>query len=160
MEFRERLQKATDRGRQMREAKRSEEAAKALSEEECRRLHSNYRLGITEQIEKLLRELSDNFPGFRVESIVDETGWGSLASRDDLGISDGRRANLFSRLRIVVSPFSKYHVLEIVAKGTVRNKEAFSRNHYQRLADVDLESFRELLELWVLDYAEMFAAAG
>lgn len=160
MEFRKRLQKATDRGRQMREARRSEAAAKALSEEECRRLHSNYRLSLAEQIEKYLRELADNFPGFRVESIVDETGWGSLVSRDDLGISDGRRANLFSRLRIVVSPFSKYHVLEIIAKGTVRNKEAFSRNHYQRLADVDLESFRELLELWVLDYAEMFAAAG
>ena len=35
----------------------------------------------------------------------------------------------------------------------------FSRNHYQRLAEVDLESFRELVELWVLDYAELYAAA-
>jgi hypothetical protein len=51
-------------------------------------------------------------------------------------------------------------VLELVAKGTVRNKEVFSRNHYQRLADVDLESFRELIELWVLDYAELYAAAA
>lgn len=160
MEFRERLQKASDRGRQMREAKLNEAAAKALSEEECRRLHSNYRLALMEYIEKYLRELGDNFPGFRLESIVDETGWGSVVKRDDLGIAEGRRTNFFSRLRIVVGPFNRYHVLEIVAKGTVRNKEAFSRNHYQRLADVDIESFRELLELWVLDYAEMYAAAN
>ena len=51
-------------------------------------------------------------------------------------------------------------MLELAAKGTVRNKEVLSRNHYQRLADVDLESFRELVELWVLDYAELYSAAG
>jgi hypothetical protein len=60
----------------------------------------------------------------------------------------------------VVSPYNTYHVLDISAKGTVRNKEVLSRNHYQRLADVDLQSFRELLEQWVLDYVELFAAAG
>jgi hypothetical protein len=160
MEFRERLQKASDRGRQAREARLSEAAARALSEEECRRLHSNYRLALTDYIEKYLRELGDNFPGFHLTSIVDETGWGSAVRRDDIAITDGRRDNVFSRLRIVVSPFNKYEVLEIVAKGTIRNKEAFSRNHYQRLSDVDIECFRELIELWVLDYAEMYAAAG
>ena len=50
-------------------------------------------------------------------------------------------------------------MLDIAAKGTVRNKEVLSRNHYQRLADVDLQSFRELIELWVLDYAELYSAA-
>ena len=159
MEFRERLQKASERGRQMREAKLSEAAARALTEEECRRLHSNYRLTLTDYIEQDLRELGDNFPGFRLESIVDETGWGNVINRDDIAISNGRRENAFSRLKIVVSPFNKYQVLEIVAKGTVRNKEAFSRNHFQRLADVDIECFRELIELWVLDYAEIYAAA-
>jgi hypothetical protein len=159
MEFRERLQKASDRGRQTREARLSEAAARAMSEEECRRLHSNYRLTLADYIEKYLRELADNFPGFRLESIVDETGWGNAVNRDDIAITNGRRQNVFSRLKIVVSPFNKYEVLEIVAKGTVRNKEAFSRNHYQRLADVDIECFRELIELWVLDYAEIYAAA-
>ena len=61
--------------------------------------------------------------------------------------------------KLVVSPYNKYHVLDIAAKGTVRNKEVLSRNHYQRLADVDLESFRELIEQWVLDYAELYSAA-
>jgi hypothetical protein len=160
MDFRERLQRASERGKQSRAAHLNEEAAKALSEEECRRLHSQYRLLLTEHIEKCLRELTDNFPGFRMETIVDETGWGAAVSRDDVSLGAGRRGNLFSRLKLVVSPHGKYHVLELTAKGTVRNKEVLSRNHYQRLADVDMESFRELAELWVLDYAELYSAAG
>jgi hypothetical protein len=159
MSFRERLQRASERGKQARAAQLNEAAAKALSEEECRRLHSKYRLALTEHIENCLRELADNFPGFRVETIVDESGWGAGVSRDDLGMAGGRRDTYFSRLRLVVSPYSKYHVLELAAKGTVRNKEVLSRNHYQRLADVDLESFRELAEQWVLDYAEHYSAA-
>jgi hypothetical protein len=159
MNFRERLHRATERGKQARATQLNEAAARALSEEECRRLHSQYRLTLTEYIESCLRELLDNFPGFRMETIVDERGWGAAVSRDDIRLNAGRRENLFSRLQLVVSPFNKYHVLELVAKGTVRNKEVLSRNQYQRLADVDVESFRELIELWVLDYAELYSAA-
>jgi len=159
MNFRERLQKASERGKQAQEARLDEAAAKALSEEEFRRLHSQYRLSLTEHIERRLGELAENFPGFRLETIVDEDGWGAAVSRDDVGVAGGRRANFFSRLQLVVNPYNKYHVLELAAKGTVRNKETFSRNHYERLAEVDEESFRELVELWMLDYAEQFAAA-
>jgi hypothetical protein len=159
MSFRERLQRASERGRQARAAQLNEAAAKALSDEECRRLHSQYRLSLTEYVESCLRELADNFPGFRLETVVDERGWGAAVSRDDLGLSSGKRGTYFSRLQLVVSPYSKYHVLALEAKGTVRNKEVLSRNHYQRLADVDIESFRELVELWVLDYAELYSAA-
>ena len=159
MSFKERLQRAAERGKQIREAQLNEAAAKALSEEECRRRHSQYRLALNDHIEKCLRELADNCPGFRFETIVDETGWGAAVSRDDIGLSAGRRETFFSRFRIVVSPYSSYRVLNIIAKGTVRNKEALSRNHYQRLADVDLQTFRELIETWALDYAELYSAA-
>jgi hypothetical protein len=159
MSFKERLQRAAERGKQIRSAQLNEAAAKALSEEECRRLHSQYRLAITDHIEKCLGELADNFPGFRMETIVDESGWGAAVARDDLGMDAGRRSTYFSRLRIVVSPYSQYRVLNISAKGTVRNKEVLSRNHYQRLADVDLQTFRELIESWALDYAELYSAA-
>jgi hypothetical protein len=159
MSFRERLHRATERGKQARAAQLNEAAAKALSEEECRRLHSQHRLALTEYIESCLGELADNFPGFRLETIVDESGWGAAANRDDVDLGSGRRGSLFSRLQVVVAPYNKYRVLELAAKGTVRNKEVLSRNHYQRLADVDLESFRELVELWVLDYAELYSAA-
>jgi hypothetical protein len=159
MEFRERLQKAAERGRETRTSELRAAAAQALSEEECRRRHSEYRLALTDHIEHCLGDLADNFPGFRLETVVDERGWGAVASRDDMGFADGRRVNVFSRLHVVVGPYSKYQVLEILAKGTVRNKETFTRNNYQRLAEVDLERFRELIEQWVLDYAEMYAAA-
>lgn len=160
MEFRARLQKAAQRGQQARDAKLSEAQARALSEEEFRRLHADFRLPLSEHIERCLRELADRFPGFQLETIVDESGWGAAVNRDDVGLADGRRGTFFSRLQMVVSPYNKYHVLELAAKGTVRNKETFSRNHYQQLSDIDEERFRELVELWVLDYAEMFAAAG
>jgi hypothetical protein len=159
MSFKERLQRAAERGKQARDAQLNEAAAKALSEEECRRLHSQYRMTLGDHIEKCLHDLADNFPGFRFESVVDETGWGAAVSRDDIGLAAGRRNSFFSRLRIVVSPYSSYRVLNISAKGTVRNKEVLSRNHYQRLADVDLQTFRELIETWALDYAEHYSAA-
>jgi hypothetical protein len=158
MDFRERLQRATERGQRTRADKLREQEARALSEEECRRLHFKYRLELTEYIETCVRQLADNIPGFQLETIVDESGWGTGVSRDDVGVRDGRRTNLFSRLQLVVSPFNSYHVLDLSAKGTIRNKESFARNHFQGLADVDLECFHELIELWVLDYAELFAA--
>ena len=89
MSFRERLQRAAERGKQTRAAQLNEEAAKALSDEECRRRHSQYRLTLTEYIENCLREMADNFPGFRLESVMDESGWGGVASRDRSG---GKRA--------------------------------------------------------------------
>ena len=103
--------------------------------------------------------MAENFPGFRVETIVDEAGWGAAVSRDDFGLTAGKRNTFFSRMRIVVSPYSQYHVLDIAAKGTVRNKEILSRNHYQQLSEVDLQTFRELIESWALDYAELYSAA-
>jgi hypothetical protein len=159
MSFRERLQRASERGKQARAAELNEAAAKALSEEECRRRHSQYRLALTEHIEKCLSEMVDNFPGFRLETVVDETGWGAAVSRDDIRLEGGRRGTYFSRLQLVVSPYNTYHVLDIAAKGTVRNKEVLIRNHYERLADVDLQTFRELVEQWVIDYAELYSAS-
>lgn len=159
MSFRERLQRASERGKQARAAQLNEAAAKALSEEECKRRHSQYRLALTEHIEKCLGDMADNFPGFRMETVVDESGWGAAVSRDDIRIDGGKRGTYFSRLQLVVGPYNTYHVLDIAAKGTVRNKEMLSRTHYQQLADVDLQSFRELLEQWVLDYAELYSAA-
>jgi hypothetical protein len=159
MSFRDRLQRASERGKQARAAQLNEAAAKALSEEECKRRHSQYRLTLTEHIEKILGEMADNFPGFRMETVVDESGWGAAVSRDDIRLEGGRRGTYFSRLQMVVGPYNTYHVLDISAKGTVRNKEVLSRTHYHQLADVDLESFRELLEQWVLDYAELYSAA-
>ena len=158
MDFKERLQHATERGKQSRDAKAQAEAAKALTEEECRRLHSKYRLELTDHIENCLKQLADNFPGFRIAPVADEKGWGSVISRDDFALNAGRRDSLFSRLTMTVAPHNQYHVLSLEARGAIRNKETFTRNHYQLLKDADLDSFRQLIEHWVLEYAEQYAA--
>jgi hypothetical protein len=160
MDFKDRLLRAAERGQQTRDAKAREEAAKAFSEEEWRRLHSSQRLELTEHIESCLRQLAENFPGFRYESVLNEAGRGGAVRRDDLEIVAGRRENHFSRLQIVVSPPNAYHVLEITAKGAVRNKENFTRTHYQSQKDVELAAFRGLIEQWTLDYAEQYAAVS
>ncbi len=57
-----------------------------------------------------------------------------------------------------IRPPSSYHVLDLAAKATVRNKELFNRSHYQRLTEADLTTFHEMIDIWVLEYAELYAA--
>ncbi len=159
MDFKERLERAAERGQQTRDQEARQAAAQAMSEKQWQRLHSDYRHTLTEHIESCLRQLAENFPGFRYETVVDEKGWGAAVSRDDLSLNSGRRESMFSRLTLTISPHNDYHVLELIAKGTVRNKENFNRNHYQLLKEADLDSFQQLIEQWTLDYAEQYAAS-
>ena len=159
MDFEKRLERAIERGHRVSNAQARAEAEKALSEEELKRLHSQYRLQLSEHIERCLSTLPSHFPGFQLETVVTDRGWGAAVSRDDLSPGGGgRRSNYFSRLELLVRPYSSYHVLELAAKGTVRNKEIYNRSQYQLLTQADLESFTELVDLWVLEYAELYAA--
>lgn len=158
MDFQDRLERAIQRGKRSSDAEALARAEQATSEEEFRRLHSQYRLELSEHIEGCLRALPRHFPGFRFETLVGDRGWGAAISRDDLQIADGRRSNVYSRLEVVVRPFSTSHVLDLNAKGTIRNKELFNRAQYQRLADADLASFVETVDRWVLEYAELYSA--
>ena len=159
-DFQERLKKAAERGHRSRLEKQQAEVAKALTAEELRSLHTKYRLEISEHIEQCLHDLADQFPGFRTETLMGDKGWGTAILRDDVNIRRGDpRRNLYSRLELAVMPPGEYHLLDLSSKGTVRNKELLRRNHYQHLDEVDLDSFRELIDLWVLEYAEKYAAA-
>ncbi len=158
MDFQQRLEKAIQRGQRSHDAEARARAERAMGEEELKRLHSQYRLELSEHIEQCMRQLPQHFPGFRYETLVGMGGWGAAISRDDLSLNDGRRANLFSRLEVVVRPFSPSRVLELAAKGTIRNKELYNRSQYQMLDAVDIASFRELVDRWVLEYAELYAA--
>src|SRR5262249_53073037 len=142
---------AIERGQQIGDAKLRAKAEQALSEEEFKRLHSQYRLTLSEQIENCLSQLPQHFPGFRYETMVGDRGWGAAISRDDLELEAGKRANYFSRLEMTVRPYSTLHVLEITAKGTVRNKEIFNRDHFQTLVVADVDAFGELINRWVLE---------
>jgi hypothetical protein len=159
MDFQERLQKAIERGQRRKDEKARQAEAQAMTEEEYKRLHSTLRLELTEQIEPCLAQLADQFPGFKTETVVGERGWGGAIVRDDVDLRAGRkRTNFYSRLEMVVRPFNQYRVLDLAAKGTIRNKEVYNRHHYQLLDEADLDSFKELISHWVLEYAELFAA--
>jgi hypothetical protein len=73
-------------------------------------------------------------------------------------MQSGRRENDYSRLELTVKPYSSYHVLELTAKATIRNKEVFNRAHFEFITDADVAKFIELVDIWVLEYAEMYAA--
>jgi hypothetical protein len=158
-DFEQRLRKAIERGQRAGDARARAEAQKALSESEIRGLHTLYRVELCEHIETCLKQLTQHFPGFAMETIVSDRGWGAAVSRDDVQLRPGRRRNnYFSRLEVVVRPASKYHVLDLGAKGTIRNKEVFRRSHFRQITEVDLAGFTELIDVWVLEYAELYAA--
>ena len=159
MDFDERLQRAIERGTRTAGQRRGQEAAQALSEEQCKRLHSQFRLQLSDHIELCLKRLPQFLPGFEYENVVSDRGWGGAIRRDDADLGRGRaRSNVFSRLEIVVRPFSSAQVLEMQASGTVRNKEVFTRSHFQPLEEVDIDRFKEIVDQWVPEYAELYAA--
>ncbi len=158
MDFQERLKKAIERGQHRGEEQARAEVGRGLNEEECKRLHSQYRLQLSEHIEKCISQLPKHFPGFRLETLYGDRGWGAAATRDDLAVETGRRAEYFSRFEMTVRPFSALQVLELSAKGTIRNKELFNRTHFQRLVEVALEEYESRIDNWTLEYAELYAS--
>ena len=159
MNFEDRLQKAVERGQRRGLNRREEAMARSLNEDELKRLHGQYRLSLSEHIEKCFQRLPHHFPGFQCENIYGERGWGAACSRDDLRVEPrGRRSSDYSRLEMTVRPFNSSHVIELNAKGTIRNKEVFNRNHFEKIEEADPAKFIELIDLWVLEYAELYAA--
>lgn len=159
MDFEQRLERAINRGKGRSDDRARQAHAKALNEEELKRMHSEYRLQLSEHIEGCLKKLSNHFLGFRYETIFGERGWGAACYRDDIGKgSGGKRDNFYSRLEMTIRPYNEYHVVDLAAKGTIRNKEIYNRHHFEELADADLHHFLELIDVWVLEYAEMYAA--
>jgi len=159
MEFDQRLRKAIERGQRRGDAQALADAARTVNEEELKRLHSQYRLELSEHIENCIRSLPQYFPGFQVETVVGERGWGAACRRDDLRLyGRGQREKYYSRLEITVRPFSPLRILELSAKGTVHNKELLIRQYYEPVSDADPAKFLELIDAWVLEFAELYSA--
>lgn len=158
MDFEKRLQHAINKGRAAKDQEIQQEVGRKMTEEEFRNLHSKYRLELTDHIDGCLKKLADHFPGFQFKTLLEEDGWGSRITRDDVSIGSSKRAqSLYSRLEMVIRPFTDTHIIEMVAKATIRNKETFNRSHYQFIAEVDMQSFQDLVDLWVLEFAEQFS---
>src|SRR5262245_55375537 len=158
MNFDDRLRLAIERGQKRSETIAREAAAKAWTEEEYRRLHSQVRLTLSEHIEWCLKRLPNYFPGFQYETMYGERGWGGACFRDDLVLSRGSRTTNYSRLEVTIRPYSTLHVLDLAAKGTIRNREVFNRNYFEELVTADEAKFGDLIDAWVLEYAELYAA--
>ena len=158
MNFDDELRQAIERGQKRGETRAHEAAAKAMTEEEYRRLHSQTRLTLSEHIEACLKRLPNYFPGFQYETMYGDRGWGGACHRDDLVLRRGSRSTNYSRLEVTIRPYSSAHVLDLAAKGTIRNREVFNRNFFEELEAADEQKFRELIDVWVLEYAELYAA--
>ena len=158
MSFDDKLRQAIERGQQRGEAQAHAMQKHALTEEEFKRLHSHLRLDLSEHIESCITRLPNHFPGFRFETLIGDRGWGAACFRDDLHITRGTRGTVYSRLEITVRPYSQtLHVLELTGKGTIRNKEVFNRTWFEKLEEASAEKFRDLIDAWVLEYAELYA---
>lgn len=158
--FDNRLQRAIQRGEQTRADAGRAAAARQLSVEEQKSVFSRTRLLLIERIEECVKKLADHFPGFSYQPVMRDDAWGASVSRDDLAVGRGEPKTLYSRLEMTVTPLGSAGIIELVAKGTIRNREAFHRRNFQRLEQVDVVSFNELIDLWVLEYAELYAASA
>ncbi len=158
MSFDDQLRQAIERGKQRSELVARQEAAKAWTEEEYRRLYSQLRLRLSDHIEACLKRLPNYFPGFQYETMYGDRGWGGACFRDDIVLQRGTRSSNYSRLEMTIRPYSSLHVLDLAAKGTIRNREVFDRNYFEELRTADEQKFNTLIDAWVLEYAELYAA--
>lgn len=159
MEFGDRLQKAVERGRQQSEASARQEQLSKLSEEEFRTRHTQARMELTDHIELCLQQVAQQFPGFDFQTVLSPDGYGARIARDNLRSRNGPMTREYSHLELTVRSFSSSHVLEMVARGAIANKEVLQRSQFQRLEELDLDTFRHLVDQWVLEYAEKYAGS-
>lgn len=159
MDFEDQLEKAIERGQQ-RITKRDQDRKKqSLNADDIKRRHNEFRLHLSDHIEKSLNRLSERFPGFEYEIIYGTKGWGGAIYRQDLTRGpDGRAGSFFSRLELSVRPINDYNVVNIAGKGTIADKELFSWNHFEDIDEATFEAFEDKLNNWMIQYVEQFAA--
>ena len=84
MDFEEQLRNAISRGQRQGQAADDQLQKKQLSESELRQRHTDFRLKLSDHIEKSLKQLPEHFPGFAFETVYGDRGWGGALYRDDL----------------------------------------------------------------------------
>ncbi len=159
-DFDERLQKAISRGQKARDAEGQAAGEKQATVEDLRNLHSSLRIAISEHIEGCLKKLCDHFPGFEYSTVMNEDGWGARITRDDINLVSGTNRSLYSRLEMLVRPFSDTHILEVTTKGTIRNKESLNRSNFRFLSEANEEDLVEIVDALILEFAEKYSANG
>ena len=72
---------------------------------------------------------------------------------------DGHRENFFSRLEMSDPPL--FVVPRVGADGQrddSQTRKSSTAAHYQRLTEADPTTFREMIDQWILEFAELYAA--
>lgn len=158
-DFDKQLKQAIQRGMKTNVARQKEAEKQQMNAEDLKRRHTDFRLAISERVEQTLESLINQLPGFEYENIYGDKGWGGAVSRDELNIQRGKRTNVYSRLEITVKPFSDLAIVNLIAKGTIKNKEMFARKHHQPVPDAEMDEFLEMVDRWVLEFAQLYSAA-
>ncbi|MBL8889365.1 MAG: hypothetical protein JNL67_05270 [Planctomycetaceae bacterium] len=158
MDFQKRLHDAIQRGSDRASGKKNGDADE-LTPEKLKNLHNRYRLELSTYIEGVARQVIDQLPGFNLETLFGEKGWGAAISRDDLMLTRKQRENHYSRLEIFVRPMNDYYLVDLVSKATIRNREIWTRNVYHPLTEVNLATLREQVDLWAVQFAELYSAS-
>lgn len=159
-DFEERLKKAIELGQKTSAARQAETKQAEWTASRLRIRHNDFRLSLSERIETALKALVNQLPGFEYENIFGDRGWGGAVSRDELDLNRGQRRTIFSRLELVIKPLTELSIVEIAAKGTVRNREIFVRSHYRSIQESEPVEFFDMIDRWVLEYAQLYSSAA
>lgn len=156
--FRDRLRKAMRAGADAQAEREADERHARQHEHKLRGLYDRYEDQLCDHIQSCLKELCGEWPGFRLGPAGMQKGRGYAISRDDRGRSPGGRVDRrYSRLEIAVRPYSRHQFLEVLAKGTVRNKEVFRRGDDDRVETADSGLLKKFIERVVLEFARRYA---
>ena len=90
--------------------------------------------------------------------MINEDGWGARISRDDVNMTRGTSRNLYSRFEMLIRPWSDANILELVTRGTIRNRESLNRNNFRLLHEATEDGFREVIDGLAVEFAEQYAA--
>jgi len=135
MDFEDKLEQAIQRGQNRNTAENKAKKESELSKEAIRNRYNEIRLNLSDHIEQ------------------------GLKSRNDLDRGpDGKAGSFFSRVEMMVRPQNEFDVINIVGKGTIRDKEMFVWNHFDGIAESDQAQFIQMIDNWLLQFAEQFAA--
>ncbi len=159
MDFEKQLEQAIERGQQRNTKREQDREAKDRSADDLKRRHNDFRLHLSEHIEKGLKSLAERFPGYEYDIIYGSKGWGGAIYRTDLKAGpDGKFGSFFSRLELTVRALNDYNVVNIAGKGTISDRELFSWNHFEDIEDAAMEAFEVKLNSWMIQFAEQFAS--
>jgi hypothetical protein len=121
-------------------------------------MYDRYEYALCDHIQSCLEELCDEWPGFEMSPVTGEKGRGFAIARDDRRRKPaGQAERLYSRLEITVRSHTQGHFLEVLAKGTIRNKEVVRRSEDDRIETLDLGLMKKFIERVVVQYARTFA---